>query len=294
MKRLLFTILLISVQLAIYSQDNVGKVVPSEWISMALKNENTLDLIRRFESSFPPFESNFPVSDQPYLSLTEINLDEDDGSEFVLFLGTDYSRTMFYIIDHDFKIIFQEYLWLHNDYPQLVIYNSSDQHKILSYKYLYSRGSGQWLFSRKFFKVYEGKAFLVLEIVDDSNDTFNDKGINGRIRLENIEEYNGQLHVSYSYDLYPHENVLQKLGLGSQDYSLIKIDKENFIYEFQDDTKKFSLFGIYKDSTKETYFFNPSNDSMFIKAFSSELKQIESKGSIIDKKIIQYLKNKNN
>lgn len=164
----------------------------------------------------------------------------------------------------------------------------------MSYKYLYSRGSGHWLFSRKFFKVYDGKVFLVLEIVDDSNDTFNDKGINGRIRLESIEEYNGQLYVDYSYNLYPHENILQQLGINIQDYTLIKKDKENFIYEFHEDTKIFSLYGINKDSPKEGYFFNPSNDSLFLKAFSRELEQIESKGTITEQRIIQYLKNKNN
>jgi hypothetical protein len=187
MKKLICIILLAIGHIQVFCQDNIGKVVPDSWISRALKNENQLDLIQEFNKLFPAQNIEFPSSQQPYLNITKINLDDDEDSEYVLFLGTDYSRTTFYIIDNDYKIIFQEYLWLHNEYPELLIFNSNDQHKTLSYKYLYSRGSGQWLFTRKFIRVYDGKALLVLEIVNDSNNTFNEVGINGRIKLERIE-----------------------------------------------------------------------------------------------------------
>jgi hypothetical protein len=294
MIKFLFLLLLAINPFYTFGQTNKGKTVPKEWISSALKIEDRLSLIHKFEELFPPeIKSNINGS-EPYLNLTKINLDEDDESEYVLFIGMDYANTMLYLIDDDNKIIYQEYLWLHNDYPQLVIYNSKDQHKTLSYRYLYRRGSGQWLYTKKFLRIYNSEVFLVLEIVDDSNNTFNTRGINGIVRLTRVEESDGDFYVNYSYNLYPHEQVLENLGLISQDYSLIKEDDKNFIYNFDQSSKKYLLYGIDKNSYKPSYFFDPGDDSLFLKAFGNELDQIKQKGSPVDNKIVNYLKNKKN
>jgi hypothetical protein len=289
--------ILILVQIKIYSQNNTGKFVSEEWITSSLKNENSVELIKNFEASFPSEASKKNEIDkstnEPYLSLTKINLDDDEGSEYVLFIGSNYSRTMFYVIDDNFKILYQEYLWLFNDYPQLIIYNSRDQHKTLSFRYLYGRGSGHWLFSKRFFKVFEGKVYLVLEVADDSNDTFNFRGINGRIELKEINEYNGGFYLSYSYNIYPHQKVLEYLGIEDENYSLIKKEKQSLIYIFNETEKKFILTGIDKTSIKDKYFFEPGNDSLFIKAFVKELDNIESTGTDIDKKVVKFLRGEN-
>ena len=296
MKKHLFLILLILVQVRIYGQDNTGKFVSEQWIVTSLKNENPLEQVTKFESNFPSEASKKNrmenSSTDPYLSLTKINLDEDVESEYILIIGKDYSRTMFYVIDDNFKIIYQEYLWLFNDYPQLVIYNSNDQHKILSFRYLYGRGSGRWLFTKQFFKVFDGKVYLVLEIADDSNNTFNYKGINGQIELTKIDEYNGEIFLNYSYNIYPHQKVLEDLGIVDENYSLIKKDNQSFIYNFDATSKKFMLTGIAKSSMKDKYFLEPGNDSLFLKAFTKELDEIEFNGSNNDKKVVKFLRKK--
>jgi hypothetical protein len=298
MKKHLFFTLFILIQPQVYSQDNVGKFVSEQWIISSLKNENTIEQVKKFEATFPSEASKKnrmeKSSSEPYLSLTKINLDADEGCEYLLIIGGDYTRTMFYVIDDNLKIIYQEYLWLFNDYPQLVIYNSNDQHKTFSFRYLYGRGSGRWLFSKQFFKVFDGKVYLVLEIADDSNNTFNIKGINGQVELTKIDEYNGEIYLIYSYNIYPHQRVLEDLGIVDENFSLIKNGDQSLIYSFDETTKKFMLTGIDKFSVKQKYFFDTGNDALFLEAFKKELDEIEFSGTDNDKKVVKYLRNKKN
>ncbi len=297
-KLIIFLILLLLSLTTIDQNNNVGGLVSSNWIMRVIEGENKNELINEFGKQFPskaistnPTENN---NDNSYLNLTKINLDNDIDDEYLIFIGSDYANTMFYVVDNDYRIIYEEYLWLHNDYPQLKIFNSTDQHKLFSFKVLYGRGSGYWLFTNKIYRIESGKVYLVLEFVDDSNDTFNDKGINGRVESENIHEYGGQIFVDYSFELYPHEAVLEKLGIPDEPFPLIKKEKEVVIYSYDNTKKRLVQNENCITSEMERYFFEPGNDSIFLKAFSKDLDMILETGTLNEKKVVEFLrKNKN-
>jgi hypothetical protein len=296
--QILFLILLLLSLTAIAQNNNIGGLVSSNWITRVIKGENKNELINEFGKQFPskaistnPAENN---NENSYLNLTKINLDNDIDDEYLIFIGSDYANTMFYVVDNDYKIIYEEYLWLHNQYPQLKIYNSTDQHKLFSFKFLYGRGSGHWLFTNKIFRIEACKVSMVLEFVDDSNDTFNYKGINGRIKSENIDEYGGQIFFDYSIELYPHEVILEKLGISDESLILIKKEKEVVIYSYDNTKMKFVQNENGITSEMEKYFFEPGNDSLFLKAFSKDLDRILETGTVNEKKVVEFLrKNKN-
>ena len=77
-----------------------------------------------------------------------------------------------------------------------------------------------------------------------------------------------------------------------QTVSLIKKDNQSFIYNFDATSKKFMLTGIAKSSMKDKYFLEPGNDSLFLKAFTKELDEIEFNGSNNDKKVVKFLRKK--
>ena len=278
----------------IAQNDNIGRLVSSNWIKRVIERDNKSELINEFGKQFPskaistnPTENN---NENSYLNLTKINLDNDIDDEYLIFIGSDYANTMFYVVDNDYKIIYEEYLWLHNEYPQLKIYNSIDQHKLFSFKFLHDRGSGHWLFTNKICRIELGKVYLVLEFVEDSNDTFNHKGINGRIKSENVEEYGGQIFFDYSYELYPHSDVLDNLNIQDESFILIKKEKEVVIYSYDETTKKLVKNENTITSEMEKYFFEPGNDSLFLKAFSKDLDKILETGTLNEKRVVEYLR----
>ena len=295
-KNTLFLILLTFSLITFAQSSNVGGLVYATWIKKVIEGSNKNELISEFGKLFPSKSIDLKSSDNSnsYLNLTKINLDNDLDDEYLIFIGSDYANTMFYVVDNDFKIIYEEYLWLHNDYPQLKIYSSNDQYKFFSFKFLYGRGSGHWLFTNKIFRIDSGKVHLVAEFVDDSNDTFNDIGINGRIKTDNIEEYGGQIFLDYSFDLYPHEAILQKLGITEESLLLIKKEKQVVIYTYDNTKKKLVQNEHSVTSAMEKYSFAPGNDSLFLKAFTKDLDLIIEKGTENQKKVVKYLrKNKN-
>jgi len=297
-KHIILLILTLLSLTTIAQNDNIGRLVSANWIKRVIEGDNKSELINEFGKQFPskaistnPTENN---NENSYLNLTKINLDNDIDDEYLIFIGSDYANTMFYVVDNDYKIIYEEYLWLHNEYPQLKIYNSIDQHKLFSFRFLYGRGSGHWLFTNKICRIELGKVYLVLEFVEDSNDTFNHKGINGRIKSENVEEYGGQIFFDYSYELYPHSVVLENLDIQDESFTLIKKEKEVVIYSYDETKKKLVQNENTITSEMEKYFFEPGNDSLFLKAFSKDLDKILETGTINEKKVVEYLrKNKN-
>ncbi len=302
MNKLSFVLLLALVLIGqnIFAQINIGEQVPEEWLKKALEQPSDKSLIIEFGKLFfseaVSTKSYMYDEKEPLLNLTKINLDNDIESEYLLFIGTNYSETNFYVIDDNLSIIFGEYLYLHNEYPQLRIYNTLDQHKLFGYKFLYGRGSGHWLFSNKVFRVESGKVSLVLEFIDSSNDSFNYAGINGKIETNNIREYGGDIFVKYSYDLYLRYDLIQDLGIEFEgnSYSLFDEDEVTIIYSYDPVTNQL----VYNDHNISQemmeYFFQPSNDSLFLKAFNNKLDEKYSQGSNLDRKLIDYLRRNKN
>lgn len=293
MKKNSIALILLIFNLITYAQEsNVGKLVSAAWIKKVIEGSDKNELISEFGKKIPSKTIDLKSYDNSnsYLNLTKINLDNDVDDEYLIFIGSYYANTMFYVVDNDFKIIYEEYLWLHNDYPQLKIYSSNDQYKFFSFKFLYGRGSGYWLFSNKIFRIDNGKVYLVDEFIDNSNETSNNKGINGMIKTSNIQEYGGQIFLYYSFDLYPHKTVLQQLGITEESLSLIEKEKQAVIYSYDSAKKKLVQNGDYVTSDMEKYAFEPGNDSLFLKAFSKDLDLIMENGTENQKKVVRYLR----
>lgn len=295
MKNKIVLLLFFIAGLNAFGQVNIGKKVPLKWLKTAIQGGDNGKLVHEFGQMFPSkVIAEDPVLNDAmtvYLNLTKVNLDTDFEDEYVLFIGSYYAQTMFYVIDHDFKIIHEEYLWLHNDYPQMKILSATDQHKLISFKFLYGRGSGFWLFTNKVYRLESGKLDLVLELVDDSNDTFNDKGINGMITADSFEEYGNELFVTCSFRLNPHYLVLEKLGIQDETFELIKREKVSAIYTYDTDLRKFIPKGGPITADMEAYFLKPGNDALFLKAFASDLALLLSNGTENQKKVVRYLQN---
>jgi hypothetical protein len=282
---LLFSSLIVNAQ-----KGYVGKIVDASWLHRALIGSNTNELVAEFGIKFPleVIETNYTDSTESYLKVTKTNLDDDLGDEYLVFIGSNYANTFFFAVDNNYKILYEEHLWLHNDYPQLKIYNSNDKFNYFSFKFLHDRGTGFWLYTTKIFKIIENKVCLVAEIIDDSNETSNEKGINGRVKATTINIKDGKFYINYSFDLYPNYLVLQKLDIDDDTFSFIKKDNQQVILTYDVTKKKLVQDELVVTDTMRKYAFEPSNDVLFKEAFSKDLAEIKENGTFNQKKVCSY------
>lgn len=268
----------------------VGKTVDASWLNRALIGSNANELVAEFGIKFPleVIDTNFTDTTESYLKVTKTNLDDDLGEEYLIFIGSNYANTFFFALDNNGKILYEEHLWLHNDYPQLKVYNSNDKFNYFSFKFLHGRGTGYWLYTSKIFKIIENKVCLVAEIVDDSNETSNENGINGRIKATAITVKGGKILINYTFDLYPHYLVLQKLDIEDDSFSFIKKENQQVVFTYDSNQKKLVQDELIVSTAMSKYAFEPGNDELFKEAFSNELETIKCQGTFNQKKVCSY------
>lgn len=293
-KVILLLMLLIQASLMLAQESNhLGNSVSMAWLKQVIEGGNKTELINKFEdlmSSTPVVHEVTATNDKDaYLDLTKLNLDDDFNDEYLLFIGAYHGTVMFYVIDDNLKIIYEEYLWLHTGYPSLNIYSAVDQHKFFSIEFLYETGTGQWLYSTKIFRLDNGKVYLVNELVSDSNEALH-TGINGRIQSHNIHSENGNITLHYSYEFYMDEVTLRQLGLDEKSPPLLKKDYDFVSYIYDSTQKKLVNSSSSVSSEMEAYFFKPADDALFLKVFKKELDLLMTKGRDDQKKIIEYLR----
>lgn len=252
---------------------------------------------------------------QPYLNITTINLDEDKEPEHIMFIGQNYANTMFYVIKKngkEWKIIHSEYLWLHNEAPELHLQNSSLKNRTFYIRYLHERGSGIWMFTYRFYKVIGGKTYLTLEIPEELNLSMWPSSINGNINIMHLgidtNENGNSIFARYSYEFETGGTLFRDI-MHKDPYKmdalpmLAKQEDATILFDWDEKGHKFKVSEPYTDAGPDVitpaqfdYFMNgfietPDDDNAtrFVPAFKKELQELSKSGSKEQKTIAKYL-----
>ncbi len=282
------------------------------------------DLIYEFALAHPskilPASKNLYIADKdgnrPYINITTINLDEDKEPEHIMFIGQNYANTMFYVIKKngkEWKIIHSEYIWLHNEAPELHLQNSSLKNRTFYIRYLHERGSGIWMFTYRFYKVINGKTYMTLEIPEEMNLMMWPSSINGNIHITKLEldtNENNSIYVRYSYEFSAGGTLfssVMKVKDPTWDNFPTLTQQENASISFAWDEKghKFEVSEPYTYAglnvitpAQFDYFMNHfientdgdnDNANAFVPAFKKELKELAKSGNKEQKEIAKYL-----
>jgi len=257
----------------------------------------------------PASKSAYMTKDyNPYLNITTINLDEDKEPEHIMFIGQNYANTMFYVIkkvNNQWKIIHSEYLWLHNEAPELHLSNTTLKNRTFHIRYLHERGTGLWLYTYRFYKVINGKTYLTLEIPEEVNLAMYASLINGDASLTKIQvdSNDDSIYAHYSYEFWPGGQIMSALHIEepSEGEPMLLLKQENaFVsFDWNDKKHKFEVSEPSGNAEADTitlaqfnYFLNLlkiDNDKLFVPAFKKQLEEVTTSGDEQQKKIAKYL-----
>lgn len=282
-------------------------IVDSEWLSRAISYDFSTpptQLVYEFALAHPieTLPADTTKYDQPYLNITTVNLDDDPDPEHIMFIGTDPSNSMFCVIkrfgDH-WKLIHYEYLWLHNESPELILMNTPSQHKTFYVRWLYHRGSGAWLFTYRFYKVVEGKLILALEFIDDSLLQLGALDLNGRFTTTSIADYEGSLFIKFRYELstgYWSNDTVHSGNESPRSILLMSDEHQGVFYEWEPSELRFVLRKSSQsknlDQSQIDCFMHLEKEVTCISALETELHNLESSNDSDKRRIAKYLLSK--
>lgn len=303
--------------------------VDPAWLEKAINSQSDdkhpqMELVYEFAKAHPseilPASKSLYIADEdgqrPYLNITTINLDEDKEAEHIMFIGQNYANTMFYVIKKtgkEWKIIHSEYLWLHNEAPELHLQNSSLQNRTFYIRYLHERGSGIWMFTYRFYKVIGGKTYMALEIPEEMNLSMWPSSINGAINITKLDvdkNENSSIYVRYSYEFSAggtlFSSVLRVKDPTWEDFPILTKQENAFIsFDWDDKKHRFNVNEPYNGAGTDAitpaqfdYFMNHfientdgdnDNANSFVPAFKKELRELSKSGNKEQKEIAKYL-----
>lgn len=151
--------------------------VDARWLQKALLYDYKSDarpLVKEFAQAHPSeaLPRDTKLDSEAYLNIMTVYLDEIPEPEHLLFIGQDQAHTMLYVIarrGEQWTIIFEEYVDMFNEEPELYIINQDSRNKLFYIRMLQERGSGVWLLTYRFYKMVGGTVYDVLDIVQQSN-----------------------------------------------------------------------------------------------------------------------------
>jgi len=283
-----------------------SSVVDSNWLSRAISydyasppTQLVYEFARGHRSTTLPTDST--QFSEPYLNLTTVNLDDDSIPEHIMFIGPDPSNTMFCVIKRfgdSWKLIQREYLWLHNQDPELVIMNTPSQFKTFYVRWLYHRGSGAWLFTYRFYKVVQGRLVLALEFIDDAVLQLGAFDLNGSFKTTSISDDKGNLFIKFRYSLssgYWSQDTVHSEDESPHSIPLLSDDDAAVFYDWEPSEQRFILRKSARpedlDQEQIDCFMQLENKTLCVAAFHKQLAELKNSRDPDQRRVAKYLLN---
>jgi hypothetical protein len=281
-------------------ESNDQGFVSSDWLkkaqaAIANPKSNLKDLIVEFgkEHKSKLFPTEPGLVEEPYLKIVSNDIDGDGRQEIFLFIsGINYTNTMLYVLspgDNHWKIIHEEYVWMHNQEPRFEFYNAANKQKIFMLTHLYYRGTGHWLFSYRFYRMTGGKFLCVLEIPEDSN-LYEWSDLNGRAETTKLSVLGDSIYVTFKYQYYPSDEVKEKLKInpGKKDETFLIDREDEAIFKWKAETHEYTLMPSTLNNNKIKCFMDIWNVELFRKEFRNDLINLIKFGKPDQKKVAEY------
>lgn len=157
----------------------------------------------------------------PYPNLSFADLDGDGRPEGILFIGFHgEANSQLYLMREEgtrWRILHQEYVWMHNEAPRFQVLSASNGPSVFMLTHLYERGSGIWLFSRRFYRMTPRGFAQVLETVETSNFSLGTELVNGHADSKEIGVDGNDLLMTFAYEFEAGYLLQKDIGLGDED-----------------------------------------------------------------------------
>lgn len=289
---------------------NVKINIPTEWIEKIRQydyHSNNSELLKEFEHIIQPI--SFVCIDESvyeeggFLNPLFINLDSDKNEELIgLFGWSEFypSLAVFKYIDTSWCLIYLEPLYVYYFSPELQVANVYSANKTFYIRCLYERGTGIYRDAYHFYKLINNNVYPCLQQINESRLCGWGLYLNQEVEM-NFEFYSAhsdEIKFIYKYNFFPGAVYEKDLSWECHDELSLVSGKDYIYFEWDTIALKYKL-RYEEDNINDKYlkeqkilcFGTFGNDTIFVKAFESEINQTLENGTEEQKKLLNdYLK----
>lgn len=273
---------------------NVKIKVPIEWIEKLRQYDykhSNLTILKEFEEFIKPDSlvgsKESEHEDGGILNPMSVNLDNEQTEELIGLFGWSESNptlAVFKLIDNSWYLIYTEPFYSFYYEPELQVANNFSANKTFYIRWLYERGSGVYCDAYHFYKLIDNKVVPCLQLINSAHifgwGLYLNQTVDMKFKFNCATA--DELWVSYNYNFFPgavFENDVP--WKGHEEISFAKSDDG---IEFSWDKKACKYrpsFNNREDgltADKIACFGAFGNDTLFVRAFDHEIKQILKEG----------------
>ncbi len=285
---------------------NVIIKVADEWVSK-IRNYNTEngneELIKEFEKYIYPDTLNGSISFDHegggFLTYQLINLDDDTAKELLCLIGWSESYPTMAVlknVNNTWYLLYTEPFYMFYEDPKIEVAINSSPNKTFYFRWLYERGSGIFCDAYHFYKIIDKRVYHCLELVNSARiygwGLFLNQDIEMAFKFKTSKT--DEINVTYKYNFFPGAVYDTDVSWdGHEELSFVK-DKKSVVYTYNNRTYSYQPQFIDKpnelNDKKIACFGAFGNDTLFIDAYSYELKNTLISGSKEEKSLLnRYL-----
>jgi hypothetical protein len=291
-----------------FMDNNVRIKIPAAWIEKVRHykyNRVDTSLLVEFERFIEPKRTVNP--DSPDHNSAEegcvfdpmfINLDGAAVDELICFLGWDDNApyfTVFKKISGTWYLIYLEEVPTFYELPVVTVAGNFSQNKIFYFRHVDDHGSGVYADSYSFYRLINSTVYKCLNIVNEAHIYGWGLFLNQEVKARfDFSGGNGDyIAVDYDYNFFAGAIDDKDCSwCAHADMPLIKGDDRAF-YQWDMGTKTYKLEKPIEDNIshltarKIACFGDFGNDTLFVRAFRSEINETLKSGTLQQKKIIR-------
>jgi hypothetical protein len=292
-------------------EGNVNIKIPAAWVDKLRHLDYTTDnssLLREFETFLTPDTPANPHSqhvDPDYgrvLNTLFVNLDGDAANEFIALLGRDITSPYLCVFKEKqgtWYLIYREEIPTMYTSPPLAVANCFSKNKTFYIRRVYQSGSGIYEDGYCFYKLIHNKVYKCLQIVNDAHIYGWGLYLNQAVRtsFEFSSDGDDCIAVDYIYNFFPGQLSKDQCSWCINDnIPLIKGDAPvTYIWDHRQSKYILKILRYPNpledlDAAKISCFGDFGNDSLFVRAFAAQIKDVLNTGTAQQKRILtQYL-----
>lgn len=276
---------------------NVRIKIPDAWIEKVRRfnySRNTQPIIREFESFIKPDTIHNPHSqhiDEGYgrvLNPMFIDLDGIPGEEMICLIGWDVSSPylgVFKQINSQWYLLYLENIWVFNAGTELSVANNFAANKVFYCRHLYATGTCIYNDGYTFYKLINNRVYPCLKLANKINScgwsSYPNQDVQTTFYFRGDDA--DEIGVDYVYN-FSYTPKLRREAPENEDDSIIKgEDYVTYIWDAKSLSYKLNIPHFKKgpeDLTAEKIAcFGIFNNTLFVKAFRSEINDILKTGT---------------
>lgn len=294
-----------------------GKPVPAAWIEELRRYQyqaDNLSILQGFERIIAPdtldgtydlpheVDSTDPESGG-LLGFMFANLDVDPATELIGVFGYhshDPMLAVFKEIDHSWRLLYTEPFHTHDVPAVLQVGNTFSAHKPFYIRAVLGWGSGVYYGQYRFYKLIDNKVYPCLQLVERSYDEGWETSREVITRLQFSATDADELRVTYAYRFAPTHRLLPRRVGNDEHLPAFVEDDRGIGYHWNAAARRYEPdmpytvpeTGAMQDSAelnaaKLAYLADTGSDSLFLRAFGYELRQLRREGSPPQKQLLQ-------